>query len=425
MEDDKNRKELPILMVSAYLSTLRLFNRDVRLLLITAALTGFTFLGIHIVLFNLYLLRLGYGPEFIGTVNGVSQLGFALFSLPAGIIGRLWGHRRMLIAGLSTAAVGLGLIPLGELIPTRWQGLWLSVAYLIAWLGAGAYFVNGWPFLMNATSERERNHVFSVRESIFPLTGFAGTLVGGVIPGLLASTLGYSSVDPSPYRYSLLIAAVLFIPSVLIMASTREVDSKPPKEPLAQAGPLPLGLITFVVFFLVIRMASWGVANTFFNVYLDVDLGISTARIGTLSALSQILSVPAVLAMPILAVRWNKSRLIVLGTLAVALSMMPLGLIPHWSAAGLGIAGVTAFSAITFPLVQLFLMERVSPGWRGTISGSIMMAIGLSRSATSLGGGYLITSLGFSSLFLIAAGFTATSVIIFWVYLRAMGRELA
>ena len=66
-------------MVTTYIHTLRLFNRDVRLYLISAALIGFTFLGIYAVLFNLYLLRLGYGPEFIGTVNGVSQLGFALF----------------------------------------------------------------------------------------------------------------------------------------------------------------------------------------------------------------------------------------------------------------------------------------------------------------------------------------------------------
>jgi hypothetical protein len=72
-------------MASAYLHKLRLFSRDVRLVLITAALLGFTvFGGIYPVLLNLYLLRLGYGPKFIGLVNAALNLAFSGFCLPAG-----------------------------------------------------------------------------------------------------------------------------------------------------------------------------------------------------------------------------------------------------------------------------------------------------------------------------------------------------
>ena len=54
-------------MVAAYWRALRLFSRDVHFYLITAALIGFTvFGGIYAVLLNLYLLRLGYGPPFVG-----------------------------------------------------------------------------------------------------------------------------------------------------------------------------------------------------------------------------------------------------------------------------------------------------------------------------------------------------------------------
>ena len=41
---------------------------------------GFTFDGIRAVLLDLYLLRLGYDPEFIGLVNGVAALAFTLVS---------------------------------------------------------------------------------------------------------------------------------------------------------------------------------------------------------------------------------------------------------------------------------------------------------------------------------------------------------
>lgn len=58
-----------------YLQRLRSFERDVRLFLVLPALIGFTvFAGINTVLFNLYLMRLGDGPEFIGLVKAISHL---------------------------------------------------------------------------------------------------------------------------------------------------------------------------------------------------------------------------------------------------------------------------------------------------------------------------------------------------------------
>ena len=66
-----------------YLHVLRDFNRDVRLYLITTMLIGLTVDGgVYTVLFNLYLLRLGYGPEFIGLVNGSGMLLFASSACP-------------------------------------------------------------------------------------------------------------------------------------------------------------------------------------------------------------------------------------------------------------------------------------------------------------------------------------------------------
>lgn len=73
--------------VLAYLATVRAFSRDARLLLATQALASISYIGIYLVLFNLYLVRLGYDTGFIGWINGVSFLCFAFFSLPAGMMG--------------------------------------------------------------------------------------------------------------------------------------------------------------------------------------------------------------------------------------------------------------------------------------------------------------------------------------------------
>ena len=68
---------------SHYLQTLRLFHRDIRLFLVSAAVVGLAWDGVRAVVLNLYLLRLGYGPEFIGVVNSAGALVFALSCLPA------------------------------------------------------------------------------------------------------------------------------------------------------------------------------------------------------------------------------------------------------------------------------------------------------------------------------------------------------
>ena len=126
---DLNRLTAERRPVIAYLQKLRLLSRDVRLYLITAALVGFCYMGIYVVLFNFYLLRLGYGPEFIGLVSSASSLAYALSSFPAAALSRRWGIRRTTIAGVSLIVAGLGLPPLAELAPAAMQPGWLLVTY--------------------------------------------------------------------------------------------------------------------------------------------------------------------------------------------------------------------------------------------------------------------------------------------------------
>jgi MFS family permease len=100
----------------------------VRLYLFAVALLGFTvFGGIYPVLFNLYLLRLGYGPDYVGLINSVVGLAFALFSLPAGLISWRWGGRRTMLLGIGTTALMLLLLTFAELVPPGLRSWWLII----------------------------------------------------------------------------------------------------------------------------------------------------------------------------------------------------------------------------------------------------------------------------------------------------------
>jgi MFS family permease len=410
---------------SAYLQKLRLFNRDVRLYLFSMALIGLTIYGgIRSMLLNLYLVRLGYGPEFIGLINAAGSLGFSILALPAGALGPRWGTRRMMIAGAAVMVVGCGLFPLAEAVPGAWQRGWLVASNVVAWAGLAMAFVNGLPFLMSATGPEERNHAFSTQLALEPLAGFAGSLIGGFLPGLFASMLGVSLDDPAPYRYPLFISALLLVPALVALMGTREARTEGTQSRVADAGPVPYGLLVIMVLVVVPRLAGRTMVTTFFNLYLDTGLRASTSLIGALKAAGQLLAVPAALVVPLLVARWGKYGVISAGSVALAVCMLPLMLVPHWSAAGLGFMGVSALFAITTAPIRVFNQELVSPRWRGAMSGAVMMAAGLSSSATALAGGYIISALGYPSLFLMGLVATAAGAVLFWGYFRVPRGEM-
>ena len=407
-----------------YLHVLRDFNRDVRLYLITTMLIGLTVDGgVYTVLFNLYLLRLGYGPEFVGLVNGAGMLVFALCCLPAGTLSGRWGNRRMMIAGLSLLLIGCGLLPFAEIHTGNWRAGWLFITWCFAFIGFAVYFVNTAPFAMKVAHQSERNHVFSVQAALWSLAGFAGSLVGGFLPGIFAIYLGVSLDQPAPYRYSLLAAGLLLIPSVLAIAATREGNTQPIKERQAKGEPSPLRLIAFLTLIRLLVVTGVGTLFTFFNVYMDAGLHISTVHIGVLSAIGRLLSIPTALIVPLLTRRWGNGHTAAWASLGTAIAMLPLILISHWSAAGLGFIGVLALTSIRYPAFLVYTMEVVPPARRGTMSGAGEMASGLSFSAMALGGGYIIKAFGYRSFFLTGASLTVIGTLSFLIYLRLQRRQ--
>ena len=404
-------------MASGYLEKLRMFNRDVRLYLTTAALIGFTvFAGIYPVLLNLYLLRLGYGPEFIGIVNATLPFAMVVFSLPSGVLGQRFSTRRMMIVGLGVSVLGCVLLPLAEFIPNNWQSGWILVSYLLGGLGIALYLVNSGPFLMSSTSSEERSHVFSVQAALWPLAGFAGSLVGGLLPGFFAGILGVSLDKPAPYRYPLWIAAVALIPAVIAMLATQEKSPQNTETSKVETSSGPYGLIALLALVVLLQVAGEFAARTFFNVYLDADLHIPTAQIGVLSSVGQLLAVPAALAAPLLMSRWGKERTFVLTSLGMAFSLLPLALISQWGAAGFGFIGMMAFASIARPVITVYQQEIVTPAWQPAMSGATVMTAALSMALMAFGGGYIITAMGYRSLFLIGAGITVAGALLFWIY---------
>ena len=392
---------------------------------VAVALVGFAIDGgIYSVLLNLFLLRLDYGPEQIGLINAAGTLTFALACLPAGVIGARWGSRQSMLLGLVLMSAGSLLLPLADLLAPQWRLPWLVVQVSVLDLGLALYFVNTAPFVMEAIRPEQRTHIFSLQTALLALAAFLGSLVGGFMPPLLAALLGNSDSSPVPYRYALLFAGLTILPAMLAIHSARPaaLPRSTLPAPVVAASPLTRSLIMLMAMIAIVRVlqvSGLAATTTFFNVYLDSDLLVSTARIGLLLALGRLLGIPAALATGPLTARFGNRGVVIGASLGTALSILPIALIPHWSAAGLSLIGVLGLSGIRYPASIVYFLELVPPGQRATVSGLTEMSAGICFTAMTFGGGYMIAAFGYRSLFMLGAGLTGLSALVFWRSFRS------
>ncbi|MEM7344401.1 MAG: MFS transporter [Chloroflexota bacterium] len=375
--------------ITNYIQILRSFNRNIQLYLITIGVLGFTFEGgIYAVLFNIYLLRLGYGPEFIGLVNGVGPLVFAVSSLFATVLGNRWGNRRLMVLGYTMMTLGLGLIPMVEFLPAAWQVEWLLTTYALNLLGLSWYFVNAMPFLMATASDETRDHVFSMQIAALFLSGFLGSLFAGWLPGFFANYLGLTLESAVPYRYSLFVSMFLMLPAIFILLAVKEPPNSPSDqvEPklagpvkdltLTKAAAFPMVVILMLTLVRFLQMSGATTITAFFNVYLDDALQVSTFRIGILSALGRLIAVPMALMTPLVIARWGYERVIIWVSYGIFVCLLPLALVPHWGAAGLGLIGVSAINSIRISTIIIFTLALAPRRLHTFTSGLGEMAAG-------------------------------------------------
>ncbi len=387
-----------------YWDNIRLFSRNIRFFLLATAVHGFVFFGIYSLLLNLYLLRLGYGAQFIGVVNGLGPLMLALFSLPAGAISHRWGGRRVMLGGYLVTAVCLGALPLSSGLPEAMRQPWIAAIYALTWTAGAFIIVNFSPYLMLWTGDQERNYAFAIQSALFPVAGFVGSFFGGLLPVIFANLADVTLDSPIPYRNALLVAAAIDLLAAVAIWRTDEVGGTAVSTQTNQESntPPPYRLIfLFTLVFLLTVFGEWTM-RIYFNVYLDSVLSVHTTLIGTLSAGALFMGLFALLS-PKAAARWGRKGVVFIGLMGVFVAFLPLIFIELWFAVGLGYMILIGSVSLSNPTLLVFSQSVVEPRWRNTIASSMAMSIGLGVALTSFGGGYIIAAVGYQPLFMLGA----------------------
>ena len=392
--------------------------RNMRLFLLNVLAYGMVIDGILSVLLNLYLLRLGYDTTFIGTINSIGTLVFALVSLPIGAVQR-YSSRQMMQLGQFLSLIGLLGVPLAFYIDEG-QALFLIGFRVVASIGLSTYFVHQVPLVLEITRPAWHARALSLTMAFFSLAAFLGSWIGGMLPGFFGGLLTLPLTDPQPYQLTMFTAALLLIPAMIAirLLPDRPVSEETPAEETNHgtlaAGWKPLaGLLAVILLVRALQSGGIGVVITFTNVYLDEALMVPTSRIGLITGFGRLLGVPMSLTVPWLVSRFGNFKLVHLSLGLIALLILPLALVPYWPVAALAVIGISSMGSVRYLSFIGFTMALVSDKQRSLISGTNEMAIGAGFAISSFIGGYLIAWLGYRELFLFGSALTVLGTVVF------------
>jgi len=394
------------------------YSRDAVLLFVVAGLSALGFYGINILLRVLFVLRLGYGPQYVGLFNGVGALTYMSMGVPSGALGSRFGAKRVMLVGGAITATGMAILPLAEFLPPGIRGIWLIATQVILIGGWGMFNVNLVPALGAATTAENTNSGYALSGALRSLGTFAGTVSGGLLPGLSAGVLGQSLDMPGPYRVGMWVGALVSLGALIPLVMVRQGKQVTTREQARTSGRFPLLSLAPLLAYVYLHQVAWATCQSFCNAYMDTDLNLPVSSIGLISGVGQFLAILDSLFIPRLAARRGNGWTAMMATLGIGLSLLPLGLVSHWAAAGVGQIGIIILWAVWLPALQVFQMELVDKRWHSLAYGTASMAMGLGFGTTSLAGGYVIAAWGYRTLFLLGAGVAVVGAAVLWGTLR-------
>jgi MFS family permease len=353
-------------------------------------------LFIFALLYNLFLLDLGFREDFLGVVNGAQRAGSVVGTLPAAWIAHRFGLRKTLlvaIAGLSAAEVLRAVV--GARFPLA------ALAFVTGCMFA-TWAVILAPSIAGVVEEKRRPVAFSVFFAVMFAVGIAGNWLGGRLP------LWLHGKQPVLLWVAALSAVALLPAWFLRIAAPGGGESR--------VYPRGRFLIHFLVPFALWHLAT-GAFNPFNNVYF-ARMGFAVERIGSVFSASQVVQVGAVLLAPWVIRRMGLVSGIVWMMAATAFCLGGLAVHPSAGGAVAAYMAYMSFQWMSEPGLNTLLMNGVAERERGGASAlNFLVAFG-AQALAAWGAGALFSGIGYGPVLGVAAAMAAISAGLFRVLLR-------
>jgi MFS family permease len=392
-------------------------GRDIQLFLIYGLLS-YLGIGAFSLIFNLYLVRLGYDEGFIGAFNGVMTLSMGITCLAIGFLINRFGNWTCIVWGTAEFTVTSLLLCL----VTNGPALLLIVA--LNGIGSAFILTTQMPFVIEWTPEKHRSDVAAMSSALNSASVMLGSLLGGVLPGLLAAATTMDRDGVPVFRWTLIAATALTALAVvpMLLMSAPRLARHHEDFHIAHAQLLSHRVRrqarrdVIAVFLVGLTLAlGIGTLEPFYNVLLE-DSGMTASRIGVVFALSGLAATLLSLSSP-----WIAARI---GYLAAQLWMrlmhvpIHLALIPFPSAALIALAygSRRTSGSMAWPLESAHVGGLLPPRARAHAFGLRSASWNMGYALAAFVAGQVIAATGsYRPSYIAVALFSTLSVVIFAV----------
>ncbi|BAI62720.1 MFS transporter [Methanocella paludicola SANAE] len=350
-----------------------ILQRNVRLFIIRSFILS-VYTGIYDVIFNLYILDLGFHEDFLGTMLAVSLLTSSIASVPAGILCDRFNKRKMML--LFSLLSFFSLVPLFLTSSPAVLLFFSALGGLCGSVGA----VCATP-LLTENCERDTVRIFSMNSAFSWMASIVGCTAGGIMPGIIMRLLP----GAGQYRMAMLLALGLLLAGwsmLLLMKDGKPAPSR--RKPLKiQFSP---NLLRFTLISALTGVGT-GAIVSYFNIYFVKVLGAGPSEIGIVFAVTNALMVVGFAITPRISSWLGKVRATTLTQMASIPFLILMALTTNFMVGSFAYTSRMFLMNLGGPALTSLQMEMIDPDERGfaigfmsTVSGIVVAA------ATYLGG---------------------------------------
>jgi len=395
-----------------YTEHLTAFRPNARLYLVNVVLTG-AVMGVFRLLFNFFVLSLGYDENLLGNLVTTSSITALLVALPMGYLADLLGRKAsLLLAGFFTSLAIAAMV----LWPSQGMLLAMNVVFGIAQSLAG---VTMSPFLMENSSERERTYLFSFGSGLQMVSASVGSWIGGYLPTWMGNLRSVEAVSNQAYGSSLLVIAAAsglsLIPLMLLRTPRLKRSERTVFAPISYAASHPRLLGKLILPMLATSVGA-GLIMPFMNVFFRTVHGQSDPVIGTLFAWGSLAMGLGLLVAPPLADRMGKIKLVVITQGLSIPFLILLGFSPWFWVSTMAYYVRVALMNMSGPVYQTYVMEQVEPSARATVASLVSMSWNFGWAFSPTISGWLQVRYGFGPPFIGTIVLYIISVYLYWAF---------
>jgi MFS family permease len=395
-----------------YAVRVRAFRPNARLYLLNVVISGAA-IGVFRLLFNFYVLSLGYDEALLGRLVTLNNLTALVFALPSGYVADRMGRKITLIA----AGALNGLSVLGMVL---WPGGGvLYAANVFFGLGQSLAAVTMAPFLMENSGEHERTYLFSFSSGLQMASASAGNWIGGYLPTWIGNWQAVQPTDSLAYAGAMGVMALMWLTSLVPLALLRmprlALSERSFFAPIDYARQHPATLGKLVLPMLITSIGA-GLLMPFMNVFFRQVHHQPDPVIGALFAWGSLAMGLGLLIAPPLADRMGKIEVVVVTQALSVPFLVLLGFSPWFWLSAAAYYVRLALMNMSSPVYNTFVMEQVEPSARATVASLVSMSWSFGWVFSPMISGWLQVNYGFSPVFMGTITLYSVSIYLYWAF---------